>query len=140
MIKKLFSIFSRKEERPAPVVQKRLSSTNERGVNSLKKEVSALKTNSSKLNDELTMIKKHVSDIPDHRVIIEKFHAKHEAHEKSFATHAEKFNHVESKLQDQRIDIIELKSRLNELNRSVSRYESLFGKMEAIEKKAAEIQ
>jgi DNA-binding MarR family transcriptional regulator len=52
------------------------------------------------------------------------------------ASHAEKFNNFDSRLQDQRIDIIELKSRLNELNHSIARFESLFGKIAELEKRS----
>lgn len=139
MIKKLFSLFSKKEEVKVPTVKPK-SAVRNPGVNILKKDLSHLQNHSQKISDELSAIKKQVMALPDHSSIIEKFHAKHESHEKSLAAHTEKFNHFESKLQDHRIDMIELKSKLNELNRVAARVESLSQKIEEIERKAVEIR
>ncbi|MFH1802385.1 MAG: hypothetical protein ABH864_02940 [archaeon] len=137
MLKRFMSIFGKKEEvKKAPAVKKRAASSGHlKKINSLKSEVEKMQEQSSGLNAELAKIKNHVSSIPNHGEVIESFHKKHESHERKLETHSEKFGHFDSKLQDQRIDIVELKSRLRELGGSVARFESLFAKVDELDKR-----
>jgi hypothetical protein len=138
MMKKFFSLFSKKPEPVKKVVKPKAASGNARGMGVLKKDVKALKDHTRGLNEDLVAIKKHVESVKDYDSDIKKFHDKHEAHEKKFETHAEKFNSVESKMTDHKIELIELKSRLNELSHSLSRFEPLLAKVEEIEKRLVE--
>jgi len=130
MLKKFFSLFARKEVKPVRASGRKLPTTNTRTINALKGEIAQMQAHSTKLSDELVRIKENVASIPDHGPMIESFHKKHEAH-------AERFNRIEGKLNDHRIDVIELKSRLNELNHSLTRFESLFGKVAELEERTA---
>lgn len=139
MIKGLFSIFGRKEVSPTKNVVMKRSSMHARNVVALKKDFISLKNHSEKLGDEIARIKEQVGRLPDHGRTIDEFHRKHDSHERMIAVHAEKFGHLDSKIQDHRIDIIELKSRLNELNHSLVKVEAIARKVEELEKKVNEV-
>lgn len=131
MIKELFSIFSRKDVAPAKVTSKKAVTAGARSVNVLKKDISSLRNHSDKLSDEIAKIKEHVKGLPDHGRTIDEFHRKHDLH-------TERFGQIEGKLNDHRLDVIELKSRLNELNHSLVKIDAIARKVEELEKKINE--
>lgn len=131
MIKRFMSLFGKQEVKKTPVKKKARNSTNTRALSALKKEIEEVQKRSSGLNEELSRIKKSVESVPDHSSTLDHFHKKHEAH-------VERFGQIESKMNDHRIDVIELKHKLNELNNSVARFDSLFGKVAELERKMQE--
>jgi len=131
MLRKFLSLFSRKE-----VVSERRVKSYARAAKSngsLKKEIAKIRSHSVELQEELAKIKEHVEGFRENNKIIEHLHQKQESHERAIASYMEKLNHLDSRLQDHRIDIVELKSRLSELNHALVKVEAIAKKVEELE-------
>ena len=141
MLKRFMSLFGKKEAPVKQPVAKKVSSGSgqNKKIKALSAEIEKIQDSSRGLNEELARIKEQVVKMPDHSDAIGSFHKKHEAHERKFEAHAERIGNFDSKLNDHRIDVIELKSKLNEINSRFARFESLFAKVDELDKRTVDV-